>query len=698
MSSRTGATATVSASSRSSTTSKGEFNVYCDVKEGPGGAGLSGSRTSPSSSARTAAGRRTSPALTRRGRREAAATSTAAPEMIMDNKENDPRLAALVGPGEAVVDDKENDPRLVARFVPGDRVPVKGPVLRRPLVRAASAVGATEVRGGRSAAARGGGDGGGAGASRVTRGSSGTRRPLLRSASTVAAATHADGRAAMAAVRGSGAITTRTSAAAPGGGDVSAGGRTKNTASPRLRAATRGSKSPAASRTTAAAATTAAVAAASYSPYRSPAGLGSGTNRGAAPGPSFRGKRGDGKTPPQPARRLTRSSTQQRLEFASTPGSATRNKQQHPAGAAGPGRVAGRIVRRTASSGGSRSPLPAARLKSGVQVAATSTNTRAAASSTTGAACSTPPASQRRPAEGGRDTLETMHDFLSTSFAMGDREGAALGAPAGAGTGRASRSSASAAAARVESETRPPAVWVTRYVDYSSKYGLGFLLSDGSAGVYFNDATKIVLEPAGVKFDYIERARRVSQVARSGESVASGSSGGEGGGSDCGSGGAEQPPRVTHTLDDFPPELQKKVTLLNHFRGYLHELVRKEDGGLAGGGMSAGIAGKGGTWDGKSPGRQARTAGSGAPLVFLKKWLRTRNAILFRLSNRTVQVVFSDHTEILLSEEARIVTFVDKEGSRQTQSLQRVLLEQRYDVTKRVRYSKELIAQLLRRS
>ena len=34
-------------------------------------------------------------------------------------------------------------------------------------------------------------------------------------------------------------------------------------------------------------------------------------------------------------------------------------------------------------------------------------------------------------------------------------------------------------------------VWVVRYVDYTSKYGLGFLLNTGSAGVYFNDSTKV---------------------------------------------------------------------------------------------------------------------------------------------------------------------------------------------------------------
>lgn len=42
----------------------------------------------------------------------------------------------------------------------------------------------------------------------------------------------------------------------------------------------------------------------------------------------------------------------------------------------------------------------------------------------------------------------------------------------------------------------------------------------------------------------------------------------------------------------------------------------------------------------------------------------------------TPQVVFCDHTEVLLSEEARVVTFV-KDGKRETHSLRRVLQDQR---------------------
>lgn len=38
-------------------------------------------------------------------------------------------------------------------------------------------------------------------------------------------------------------------------------------------------------------------------------------------------------------------------------------------------------------------------------------------------------------------------------------------------------------------------IYVKKWVDYSSKYGLGYLLSNGATGVFFNDSTKIVLDP-----------------------------------------------------------------------------------------------------------------------------------------------------------------------------------------------------------
>ena len=39
-------------------------------------------------------------------------------------------------------------------------------------------------------------------------------------------------------------------------------------------------------------------------------------------------------------------------------------------------------------------------------------------------------------------------------------------------------------------------IYVTKWVDYSSKYGLGYLLSNKNSGVFFNDCTKVILNPA----------------------------------------------------------------------------------------------------------------------------------------------------------------------------------------------------------
>lgn len=44
---------------------------------------------------------------------------------------------------------------------------------------------------------------------------------------------------------------------------------------------------------------------------------------------------------------------------------------------------------------------------------------------------------------------------------------------------------------------RAQEIWVKKWVDYSGKYGLGYLLSNGATGVYFNDSTKIILDPKG---------------------------------------------------------------------------------------------------------------------------------------------------------------------------------------------------------
>jgi hypothetical protein len=93
-----------------------------------------------------------------------------------------------------------------------------------------------------------------------------------------------------------------------------------------------------------------------------------------------------------------------------------------------------------------------------------------------------------------------------------------------------------------------PKLFITKWIDYSNKYGLGYQLRDGSVGVYFNDSTSIILATDCLHFEYLyykkEHERTVLQ-------------------------------RESHTMNEFSIELQKKVTLLKHFRGYMQENLNK---------------------------------------------------------------------------------------------------------------------------
>ena len=131
-------------------------------------------------------------------------------------------------------------------------------------------------------------------------------------------------------------------------------------------------------------------------------------------------------------------------------------------------------------------------------------------------------------------------------------------------------------------------IWVKKWIDYSSKYGLGYILSNGHVGVYFNDSTKIIYRPNGMNFIYVERKPQ------------------------------ERTEIVTpHLLsEEFNKDLNKKVILLQHFKAYLLEenknnpIEKKESENI----------------DMKN-------------YVYVKKWMRTKHAIFFRLSNKIDQVL-----------------------------------------------------------
>jgi polo-like kinase 1 len=144
-----------------------------------------------------------------------------------------------------------------------------------------------------------------------------------------------------------------------------------------------------------------------------------------------------------------------------------------------------------------------------------------------------------------------------------------------------------------EDPNAAPLLWISKWVDYSDKYGFGYQLSDDSIGVSFNDLTRMVLLPDGQNMHYIDKN------------------------------GLEH----YHTRDKYPTaELQKKVKLLNYFQQYMSENLLRAGGNIP----------------------SSETA-SMTRLPSMWTWFRTSRAVVMVLTNGTLQINnFRDHTKMIL--------------------------------------------------
>ena len=202
------------------------------------------------------------------------------------------------------------------------------------------------------------------------------------------------------------------------------------------------------------------------------------------------------------------------------------------------------------------------------------------------------------------------------------------------------------------------------------------MLSTGAVGVYFNDSTKIVLDPgAGERFEYSERVSSGSGASASTAASFPGAATAT---------AADGTVRVLGTLTTHAPELKKKVTLLRHFRDHLVAQYERRargatDAGLPATPFGAAAASAGGGLATVTVGvpvsdeeaaavaagtRAVRPALAGS-LPLVKKWVRSRRAVLFRLSNGAgVQVSFYDGVSLVFEPSGAQVTLLDASGRR----------------------------------
>ncbi|KAM9819009.1 serine/threonine-protein kinase PLK1 [Syngnathus typhle] len=185
-----------------------------------------------------------------------------------------------------------------------------------------------------------------------------------------------------------------------------------------------------------------------------------------------------------------------------------------------------------------------------------------------------------------------------------------------------------------------PIFWISKWVDYSDKYGLGYQLCDNSVGVLFNDYTRLIMYADTNSLQYINKTAQESYM----------------------------------TVAAYPPALNKKITLLKYFRNYMSEHLLKAGANMA-----------------------PREGDELARLPYLSLWFRTKSAIVLHLSNGTVQInFFQDHTKLILCPLMSAVTYIDERRDFRTYKLS--LLEEfgsSKELFNRIRYAKLMVERLM---
>jgi polo-like kinase 1 len=148
-------------------------------------------------------------------------------------------------------------------------------------------------------------------------------------------------------------------------------------------------------------------------------------------------------------------------------------------------------------------------------------------------------------------------------------------------------------------EEYPNIVQVTKYIDYSNKYGLAYKLSNGYIGAFYNDSTKIILNPNTKEVAYYDRIREKDYTYDK---------------------------KILFNLSNYPEEHSKKVKLIVHFEKNLNSesLI-------------------------KSPVKEGD--------VYIKKWSVINNCFLFKFNNNSYQLIFNDGFELYMNDEDKSLVF-----------------------------------------
>lgn len=143
--------------------------------------------------------------------------------------------------------------------------------------------------------------------------------------------------------------------------------------------------------------------------------------------------------------------------------------------------------------------------------------------------------------------------------------------------------------------------YVERWIDYTDKYGIGYVCSRGNVGAYFNDSTTMVYNVLKGWVDY--------QETQNGQVV-----------------------KTRYSIEEYPSTLNKKMVIIKHFAACFSKYVHGDLDSLQGS-------------------------------EYVTRYAKVKEGIVFRLSTRSIQIMFNEGHSIVMSMDGEKATMI-KNGDR----------------------------------
>ena len=144
--------------------------------------------------------------------------------------------------------------------------------------------------------------------------------------------------------------------------------------------------------------------------------------------------------------------------------------------------------------------------------------------------------------------------------------------------------------------------YIIKWVDFSSNYGVGFLLNNGCYGALFNDKSSIILSQREKIFFYKDNKKQIK-----------------------------------YNLQNYPEDLKEKIDTMKIFQKYLN-------------------MGK--------PKIHEKKVKKNDLLIYINNFIMEEEATIFEYSNQNIHFFFYDNTEIILSKKRNIIVYTNEKAEK----------------------------------